>query len=84
MSAPYKLLRAPWKTLGISHSTFYEWVGKGLVSRGITIDPNGRARAWPEAEIAGLVEGAIARRDAEDAERRQADQRRTPADQAVA
>jgi predicted DNA-binding transcriptional regulator AlpA len=49
------------KLLGISNSSFYAYIKKGLIKPGVPIGP--RLRGWPESEILGFIESCIAARD---------------------
>lgn len=53
---------------GLSHSTIWAKVAAGTFPKPIKLDPEGRAVAWVEEEIDGLINAAIARRDAAAAE----------------
>lgn len=49
------------KLIGISNSSFYAYIKKGLIKPGVPIGP--RLRGWPASEIHGFIESCIAARD---------------------
>lgn len=58
-----KLLRKPVACgrLGISNSSFYAYIQKGIIKPGVPIGP--RMKGWPEDEIDTLVQSMIDKRD---------------------
>jgi predicted DNA-binding transcriptional regulator AlpA len=57
-------LEAVLEALGVSRSTFYEGVGKGIYPAPCKPDEDGRAAIWWDTEISAVQERAIERRDA--------------------
>jgi predicted DNA-binding transcriptional regulator AlpA len=50
--------------LGVSRSTFYEGVDRGIYPAGCKVDENGRNAIWWDTEIYEIQQRAIDRRDA--------------------
>ena len=50
------------KLIGLSNSSFYNYIKKGLIKPGVPIGP--RLRGWPASEVEDFVLACIAKRDA--------------------
>jgi predicted DNA-binding transcriptional regulator AlpA len=49
------------KLTGLSNSSFYNYIKKGVIKPGVPVGP--RMKAWPSTEIQGYIQSCIAARD---------------------
>lgn len=49
------------KLTGLSNSSFYAYIKKGLIKPGVPIGP--RLKGWPASEIQAYIQSCIAARD---------------------
>jgi predicted DNA-binding transcriptional regulator AlpA len=49
------------KLTGLSNSSFYNYIKKGLIKPGVPVGP--RMKAWPSIEIQAYIQSCIAARD---------------------
>lgn len=49
------------KLTGLSNSSFYNYIKKGVIKPGVPVGP--RMKAWPSTEIQAYIQSCIAARD---------------------
>lgn len=49
------------KLTGLSNSSFYNYIKKGVIKPGVPVGP--RMKAWPSTEIQDYIQSCIAARD---------------------